>query len=363
MQATARVGEATLITSSTRLARALAQDYHADQRHLGRSVWSAPAILPWPAFLRRCWRERLLYGHAGPTLLAPDQELAVWEQVIAESPEGLGLLRVPETAARAMEAWALAQAWELPVDARFEASDDSTAFLGWAREFQRRCERNRWLEEARLASVLTDLFERGELPPPAAPQLAGFDELTPQQRRFVAALPGSAMAAAPAFESTPDCVRLRDTAGELRRAAKWARAILERDPEARIGVVVPNLESLRNAADRIFRESLHPGAVFEDFTRAYHLSIGRPLAGYPLVAIAFLLLDLAAGEINVTDAGMLLRSPFVAGANGERARRSEMDAKLRNRSVWTVSSASLRAEASRCPELSKALSRLWRGLA
>ena len=93
MQAAARVGEATLITSSRRLARSLAQDYHADQRRHGRSVWSMPAILPWLAFLRRCWRERLLSGSAGPTLLAPDQELAVWEQVIAESPEGLGLLR------------------------------------------------------------------------------------------------------------------------------------------------------------------------------------------------------------------------------------------------------------------------------
>jgi ATP-dependent helicase/nuclease subunit B len=360
MHAAARVGQTTLITSSTRLARALAQDYHADQRRHGRSVWSTPAILPWPAFLRRCWRERLLSGRAGQTLLAPDQELAVWEQVIAESAEGLGLLRVPETAARAMEAWALTQAWELPVDSRFEASDDSAAFLGWAREFQRRCERNRWLEEARLASVLTDLFERGELPPPGATQLAGFDELNPQQRRFVAALPGSGLAPAPAFESTPDCVRLRDTASELRGAAQWSRAILERDPEARIGVVVPNLESLRNAADRIFREALHPGAVFEDFNRAYHLSIGRPLATYPLVAVAFLLLDLAAGEINITDAGMLLRSPFPAGAIAEMARRSQVDAKLRNRSVWTVSSTELRAEASRCPEFSKALSRLER---
>ena len=360
MQAAARVGEATLIASSTRLARALAQDYHADQRRHGRSVWSAPAILPWPGFLRRCWRERLLSGAAGPMLLAPDQELAVWEQVIAESAEGLGLLRVPETAARAMEAWALAQAWELPVDARFEVSDDSAAFLGWAREFQRRCERNRWLEEARLASVLTDLFERGELPPFGATQLAGFDELTPQQRRFVATLPGSGLAAAPAFESTPYCVRLRDTASELRGAARWAREVLERDPEARIGVVVPNLESLRNSADRIFREALHPGAVFEDFNRAYHLSIGRPLAGYPLVAVALLLLDLAAGPINVTDAGMLLRSPFLAGAIGEMGRRSQLDANLRNRSVWTASSAELRAEANRCAELSKALLRLER---
>src|SRR5260370_21993302 len=99
MQAAARVGEATLITSSTRLARALAQDYHADQRRHGRAVWSMPAILPWPAFLRRCWRERLLSASAGPMLLAPDQALAVWERALAASPEGLGLLRVPATSA------------------------------------------------------------------------------------------------------------------------------------------------------------------------------------------------------------------------------------------------------------------------
>ncbi|MDP8981931.1 MAG: PD-(D/E)XK nuclease family protein, partial [Acidobacteriota bacterium] len=354
MQAAARVGEATLITSSTRLARALAQNYHAEQRRHGRSVWNLPSILPWSAFLRRCWRERLLSGSSGPALLAPDQELAVWEQVISESPEGLGLLRVPETAARAMEAWALAQAWELPVDARFETGDDPAAFLGWAREFLRRCERNHWLEEARLASILTGQVKA------SATQLAGFDELTPQQSRFVAALPSSGMAAAPAFESTPLLIRLRDTASELRGAAQWARAILEREPDARIGVVVPDLASLRNSADRIFREALHPGAVFQDFQRAYHLSMGSPLAAYSLVAAAFLLLDLAAGEINITDAGMLLRSPFLAGAIGEATQRPQIDSKLRNRSVWSVNAGALRAEAGRCPELSKALSRLER---
>src|ERR1700686_5688794 len=121
---------ATIVTASRRLARALRQEFDFRQKALARSVWKTPDILPFDAFLGRAWRDWVLSGAKpdSPVLLDALQEQCVWEQVIRDSPEGESLLRIPETAAQAMEAWQLFLAYRLPVGGRFEASDDWSAF-------------------------------------------------------------------------------------------------------------------------------------------------------------------------------------------------------------------------------------------
>ena len=144
---------ATLITASRRLARVLTGEFHNHQRAQGRSVWNTPDILPLGAFLARAWSNSVRGGGLGGTLLDPLQEQVVWEQAIRESPAGESLLRLPETAQRAMDAWQLVQAYRLPLDGRFEASDDWEAFAAWARAFRKRCAAQNWVEAARLPDV------------------------------------------------------------------------------------------------------------------------------------------------------------------------------------------------------------------
>src|SRR5689334_24557121 len=121
---------AAVLTASRRLARVLTQQFNKDQRDQGRSVWPAPQILPLDAYVRRCWREWIISGQSAgqpPTLLSPVQEQAVWERIIRESPQGESLLRIPETAQAAMDAWRLVQSFRLPINGQFEASEDSAA--------------------------------------------------------------------------------------------------------------------------------------------------------------------------------------------------------------------------------------------
>src|SRR5437763_702101 len=113
---------AAVVTASRRLARVLRQEFDFRQKADLRSVWRTPDILPFDAFLGRAWREWVFSGATAdpPALLEPLQEQFVWEQVICDSPEGESLLRIPETAAQATEAWQLLVAYRLPVDGRFE---------------------------------------------------------------------------------------------------------------------------------------------------------------------------------------------------------------------------------------------------
>ena len=340
---------ATVITASRRLARVLTQQFHARQREQGRSVWNTPDILPLDAFLRRSWSNHVWRGEPCGTLLDPLQEQVVWEQVIRESPAGDSLLRLPETAQHAMDAWQLMQAYRLPLDGRFEASDDWAAFAAWSRAFRKRCSASNWLEAARLPDVVAGLSN------PAQLLLAGFDELTPQQSDLFGALGAKADGESSGYPSEPERWILRDSTEEARAAAAWARRLLEQNPSAQIGIIVPNLTSVRAKVERIFRESLDPGSTFDDHERSFHVSLGPALDRYPVIRAGLLMLEFASGSLTLPRAGMLLRSPFLGGAGTEFTKRAQLDAKLRRDGLWDITPVLLRDRAEKCPQLERLL--------
>ena len=349
---------ATLMTGSRRLARVLSRDFHARQREQGRSVWEHPDILPFDAFLDRAWREWLVRASGDtPVLLNSVQEQVVWEQVMRESPEGESLLRIPETAREAMEAWRLIQAYRLPLDGRFEATEDWAAYADWSRRFKRRLEANGWLERARLSDFL-----RGGIAPGGTFFLAGFDDLTPQQVEFLNALGKVQRLEPPAYRSTQERRRVRDSMGEIRAAAHWARRQIEQNPEARIGIIVPDLARRRPAVERIFQEGLDPGGEQGDQKRCFHVSLGPPLGDYPLVRAALLALEFGLGSMSLPQTGLLLRSPFLGGAESEWTGRAVLDAKLRRRGRWDIPIDALCEAAASCAQLQRVLGRFEREL-
>jgi len=347
---------ATVITASRRLARVLTREFHGIETARGHRVWNRPDILPFEAFLDRAWREWLWRGANGdaPVLLNALQEEALWQRIIRESPVGASLLQIPETARQAAQTWQLLAAYRLDVDGSFEASEDSAAFAAWSREFRGLCRAGGWLERARLSDFLRQKITAGELPRPLEVHVTGFDEMTPQQAEFFAAL-GEWRAVEPGDRSAAvERRRARDSSEEIRNAAAWARRVLESDPKAQIGViVVPDLTRSRSAVGRIFRQALD---------RAFHLSVGPPLADYPLIRAALLMLEFALGALPLSRVGMLLRSPFVGGAETEWNQRALLDAKLRKQSLWDISIPVLRDAAGSRPQLQRVLGRVVRKL-
>src|SRR5260370_589439 len=359
---------AVVVTASRRLAGVVAQKLHSHQKEQGRSFWKPPEILPLDAFLAMTWSEWVWRAAISgqepcPALLNALQEQLVWEQVIRESPAGDSLLRIPETARLAMEAWRLALAYRLPVDGRFEAADDWSAFAAWSRAFRKRCEANNWMEPARLADFVAGRLRNGEIAPPPRLYLAGFDEFTPQQAELLDALGSWQEFAIPSFQSATQRWKLRDGTEEIRRAAAWARELIERWPVTQIGVIVPDLTSSRPKVERIFRETLDPADPLDDRERSFHLSLGPSLDRSPVVRAALLMLEFGLGARPLARAGRLLRSPVLGGGEAEWTGRALLDAKLRRDGVWDITVSQLRDEAGRCPLLQRFLRRFEKELA
>ena len=88
----------TVVTPNKRLSQALMLEFDAFQIGKALSVWEAPDILPFGAFVQRLY-EGGLYADLSaelPMLLTPAQEEEVWKEVVG----GSGLLAVEGAAAK-----------------------------------------------------------------------------------------------------------------------------------------------------------------------------------------------------------------------------------------------------------------------
>ncbi|MBI4293607.1 MAG: PD-(D/E)XK nuclease family protein [Betaproteobacteria bacterium] len=374
----------TVVTPNQRLAAALSRDFDARQDEKNLASWETADILPVSAFIERLYQDALYSELAAklPILLSSAQELSLWEDVVRGSKAGAGLLSVTSAAALARDAWQLAHAWRLlPRLKGYPANDDAHAFADWAWRYEGITGRERQCERARLADVVSAHLAHAALRKPGTLVAYGFDVLTAQQREFFAALERAGariLACGPELRRAhARRVAFASAREEIRAAARWARSRLEADPEAHIGIVVPDLAQSRNALRRVLAQVTAPGhslAGAEGGALPFNLSLGEPLSSYPIVAGALLALELArsaaGGDMEFARASRLLRSPFIAGAEAELASRAQLDAELRRvagpriclermrRSIAKLTDSDSRYAIPACPILSRGLADL-----
>src|SRR5438445_171573 len=340
----------TVVTPNRRLAQALTAEFDAFQIGKGLSVWEAPDILPFGAFVERLW-EDALYSELGdklPLLLTPAQEQLLWQEVIASSREGKDLLFTETAAAHCRDAWGLLHQWRIGAA---RGNEDHSAFSEWARQYEK--ETIGEIDSARLPDLVAGLLDK--LKKPKLLVAYAFDLVPPQTAEFLRhfefvevkpeAVQGSSFRTS--FASAKE---------ELETAARWARARLE-EGRARIGVVVPRLETRRKEVVRDFSRVLRTGSDQPGQGKdrlAFNVSLGEPLSNYALVDTALLLLEFSNTVIPFEKASRLVRSPFLAGAESEMARRATLDVRLRRNLEATVALPKFVAFAEPCPLLRQA---------
>lgn len=367
---------ATLVTANQRLARHLAAEYGAECARAGAAAWETPDILPWGQWLERFWQESfgLLEDGTPQPLLSPFQEQTLWETIIRDA-ESAPLLHESMAARGAREAWELLHAWRLPLARIGEfANEDAGAFVRWAKIYQQRCARERYLDGARLPDAVRQAIARNRLRLPPRLLLAGFDELTPQQQALLDAVRGAGTGVDELAGGVPEGRAARvafvDALAELRAAAAWTRAGLEAGAR-RIGIVVPDLATCRMALARVFDEALVPRALIPGAgpVRPYNVSLGEPVAGVPLIHMALTVLGAGSGPLPAATASLILRSPFLAGYTEEAAARAGIDLGLRKNGeesltahgLMRTAQQALTATATAAPRLVAQL-RTWRDL-
>jgi probable DNA repair protein len=333
----------TVITPNRRLAIALKREFDGRQASREITAWHSADILPFPAFVERLYEDALHSGQSSelPILLTPAQEQILWEDAIGHSDTGATLLAIGATARLAREAWQLAHAWHLvPPLKNLSLNEDCKAFQDWSQRYEKATRRARQIDHARLCDLVSELCKYAVVSKPKRLACYGFDIVTPQQTALLIKLKEAGcevMWVRPQPRSgNARRVACDDSDDEIRRAASWARARIEADGTARIGVAVPEFSKYRSAIMRIFGSVMEPDVQqsLPGTTRRvlpFNASLGMALSAYPLVSAAFLILELGGQEIEFERVSLLLRSPFLDGAEIEMVNRARLDAQLRKR--------------------------------
>ncbi|MCC6587872.1 MAG: PD-(D/E)XK nuclease family protein [Bryobacterales bacterium] len=322
---------AHIITANARLARAVRGAFAAQQTS---AAWLDPDILPWSAWIEREWREHLYAGNALP-LLAPRQELALWQSIVTRYPGADGLIDPIAAAQLAREAWRLANEWRLPWNSsEWQAQEDSAVFWDWAEVYRKQVDALGRLDPARLDDFVA---ERLDVSTPRNYWMAGFEEITPRQREIIARLEsagGTVTLALPPHDPPGNAIRVELPAmeAEVEAAAHWAQRRLKAHPTAAIGVIFTRLDRVRSTVDRLFRSAI-PGN--------FHISLGPRLRERPLVSAALNLLELLGSRVPFASLSSALLSPYVGGYAGEFSQRSLWEAELRRRGITSFTLTSL----------------------
>ncbi len=369
----------TVVTPNRRLAIALRREFDGIQANQGNAIWETADILPFPAFVERLYEDALYSGRVPelPLLLTSAQEQVLWEDAITRSNTGATLLAVADAAKLSREAWKLAHAWHLiPRLTNFPLNEDCKAFQDWSRRYEQMARHLRQIDHARLCNLVIGVCEHVEVHKPKRLVCYGFDIVTPQQAAVLSKLGDTGCEVMLArsrsqLRSPSGNVRrmaCNDSGDEIRRAAVWARARLEADGAARIGIVVPGFSRYRSAIMRIFGSMMEPDIqqLLPGVRRTlpFNASLGMVLSSYPLVSAAFLILELCGREIEFERASLLLRSPFLGGGDTEIVNRAGLDVQLRKHAEPVITLERLLSlverehSRTRCPLLVQGLSAL-----
>jgi ATP-dependent helicase/nuclease subunit B len=362
-----------VLTATLRLARELARAEDVRAIRAGRVSWVRPEIIPFEGWLRRLYWDWLCSGRGQPvTLLPSGLEFVLWEETVQASTEGRELLDVAGIADTARQAWNLLWHWELPGDAPgWSDTEDTEAFQAWSGEFRALLTANGWITAAMLPGFLSERVSAGEVSVPPEVRVVGYDELPPAHGRLLASLGRRGVRivveeAASELVSSMARVSFPDSDREVRAAAAWARRRLEEHgPAVSVGIVVPDLGGRRETIERLFREEFDPGShlnTSRDRRRGFNISLGRPLADYPVVESALQLLRLRPDWISIESARRCLLSRFLHGAEQEHASRALLARMLAAGREPGVSASVLeKLAASACPLLEACL-RDWHQL-
>jgi len=340
----AESGFPLVLCSTNRLAQSIVQAHGRAQLARGLQVWQPLQAMTLTQWLDELTDAALLTGEIAAELaprmvLDNVQERILWERAIESTYADnamAALFDVSGMATAAIEANRLLLVWGVAAPSG-DMTEETRQFMRWRESFRQLCKQNSWLEQARFFDWQIAHLARGAGRLPAAISIAGFDRISPQEQRLFDAVtargtvirPWSGHRTAPASAVR---IGLTDRDAECRAAVAWCRQQLAADPQARVGLVVPELAELREKLANLLDDNLHAETIAAtDAPRCYDFSLGMALSEQPLVKVALRLMRLAATNRQVAqqDISALLLSPYWSADTREADARARVDALMR----------------------------------
>lgn len=353
-----------IITANNRLRNHLLRAYGQWQLGNNTSVWPTPRVYSLSQWISSVWSllQRRAYPAAAVRIVNNLQRQLLWESIIKESSLAETLLQAEplaqtaDSALRNMELWQLSYQDVKDAEPLANSQTNSFCWLTWAAEFNAKLVSLGFITQEQANQIIIDAFKQGALHSEAIIHLTGFDDIPPQYQDLI----NNACQILNNIKPNQNYSRLTRTETptpeqEIRAAALWSKQQLEQNPEAMIGIIVPNLGQCRDQVERVFIEVFEPLAALPDqprYTLPFNFSAGTPLATTPIIAATLDLLELQKSSWNLEAICNLLLSPFFGDADNELVLRAQLIQRLRKLGRFSISLSDLRYY---CQQLSSLL--------
>ncbi len=332
--------DTTIVTSSRRLARDLRGVWDQRQLAAGKKAWRTPTIAYWPD-----WLVALSAGDGvatSPYRLGTVASSLLWERCLHARAKN-DVINFNGLVRQAERTWRRLCEWQVPFAEILNAaqSEDEIAFAQAARDYRELLADSNWVDQAGLAELVFRLLAANELTLPGRVAFTGFNRLTPSVASIATQLEQAGcevrIQSGPQRNRFAARVEFSRESDELLAAGRWARRLLDKDPDARVGIVCGSLEVNAENILRFVKDGATPGWQYGDADHrvAVGSSYGRQLARYPVVTIALLALRWCHAGLGTRDVSVLLRSRFLGGE--VTAGRAQLELYLRQLPdrVWT----------------------------
>lgn len=319
--------DCVVLTANSRLARYLHKRYIAHQHSLGNITWITPQILPLKEWLITRFEA---CNNTGKLLLSDFQETAIWQKIVKSLPLSNTLLQPKELTRHVKQAFSHFTQWKVALTALapFESQAEAHCLMTCFTQFQILCQQKNWITESEIPTFLEmqDTFSL-----PSHILLMGFDDHSPAMQSLLVQLAKHATVHHEDFSET-DAQQLQlilsDTDAEIKYMAEWAKNELEKNEDAYIGCIVPDLATLRTTVQRAFSEIIPAEKI--------NVSAGIAFATEPMIETALTLLKWCEHTLPIQALSALLQSPYLCSNEKEKNMGAQIDAYLREQNKCVI---------------------------
>ena len=294
-----------ILTANQRLAAQIQQSWGKTINH-NDPVWKAPRVMSLEHWLNFCWNELQDQNHplvCQHSIVGTVQNQYYWEKAITQTDSSVDA----SFATMASHCLDLLQRWNLDFNTIAENGDAFTKFKNWATHHQAILNKNKLVTITQAWQLVADGFLAEALNKEQEIHLYGFQSIAPIQQSLLdkasKTLTHIKAVNNPANAYLVECT---DSTTELSAASKWAALELLKNPNQRIGILIPDLNNCLTQVARIINEAL----AEQNCSTAVNISAGVRLSDTAIIRAALDCLNIFNYQLPIHQWLSLLNSPF-----------------------------------------------------
>jgi len=297
-----------ILTANQRLAMQIKQAWGQLSQDQNTPVWRSPRVMSIEHWLMFLWDELKDQNHplvSQLSIVGTMQNQYYWEKALTQGQSDLTLdLSFASMAANCHD---LLQRWTIDFNEITESSSSLEKFKHWATQYQTLLNKNKLVTPPQAWQLIEDCFVAGALNKEPKINLYGFQSISPLQQRLLETTASQYDCIQP--NQSPVSARsieCSDPTTEFAVASKWAALELLKNPNQRIGILIPDLNNSLTQVVRIINETL----AEQNCSTAVNISAGVKLSDTALIKAAFNCLDLFDFKLPLNQWLCILNSPF-----------------------------------------------------